>query len=251
MVEKMQPQQPQKQQQGGVPVVDALKISGKAKKDLKEIANILRTVSFLEVAQEKDAVHAAYIESRDINKAPYLFSIMRIKVNELELIYSIPPEMAPKKRKLEMIRYLLNILSLIEDAFTIDQKTLYQLVELAIKEIENDVTMEQSKIFTAYDTLKRELETLKRKVQRLSEENESLRNKNYELKAKYDEAIVRINNLETLSDETLKSRIQEWISEHDGEINIYEFCKTYNVSETRVEEILNKLVNEGYLELVE
>lgn len=233
-----------------VPTVDALKIKGTKKKDLKEIANALRTISFLEVAQEKDSVNAAYIESRDINKVPYLFSILKIKDNDLELLYSIPSEMAPKKRRLDIIRYLLNLLSLLEPYFGVDQKTIYQLIETAIKEMSEGVTMEQSKMFVAYDTVKRESETLKRKIERLSGENEALANKNYELKEKYDEAVLRLKDLETMSDETLKGRIQEWISEHHGEVNLFEFCKVYKVSETRVEEALNKLVSEGYLELV-
>ncbi len=232
------------------PTVDAFTIKGTRKKDLKEIATVLRTLSFLEVAQEKDSINAAYIESRDINKVPYLFSILKIKNNELELLYSIPPEIAPKRRKLDMIRYLLNILSVIESYFTVDQKTIYQLIEIAIKEMSEGMTMEQSKMFIAYDTLKKELETLKKKVERLTAENEALINKNYELKEKYDEAILRLKDLEGFSDETLKGRVQEWINEHDGEINVFEFCKVYKVGETRVEEILNKLVNEGYIERV-
>lgn len=246
------PAQPQKPTTAvGIPTVDVFKVKGTKKKDLKEVASALRTVSFLEVAQEKDSVNAAYIESRDINKVPYLFSILKIKDGELELLYSIPPEMAPKKRKLDIIRYLLNILSLIEPYFSVDQKTTYQLIEIAIKEMGEGITMEQSKMFIAYDTLKKELEMLKKRTERISAENEALTNKNYELKEKYDEALLRLKELEGLSDETLKIRVQEWINEHNGEINVFEFCKVYKVSETRVEEILNKLVNEGCIGLVD
>ncbi len=249
MLEK--PSQHSQKALSGMPAVDALKISGNLKKSIKEVADLLKTISFLEVVQEKELVNAAYIESRDITKAPYLFSILKIKKEEIEVLYSIPPEIAPKKRKLDIVRYLLNILSLLEQVFSIDQKTIYQLIELVTREMSEDITLEQSKMFIVYDTVKKENEVLKKKIERLNEENEALRNKHYELKGKYDEILLRIRDLESLSDETLKTRVQEWVSEHQGEINVYEFCKVYKVSETRVEEILNKLVSEGYLELAE
>ena len=40
------------------------------------------------------------------------------------------------------------------------------------------------------------------------------------------------------------------MQEHNGAINIPEFSKVYKVAESRVEEMLNRLVSEGYLEVV-
>ena len=40
----------------------------------------------------------------------------------------------------------------------------------------------------------------------------------------------------------------EWISEHNGEIDIMEFSKLYHIHPTRVEEMLNLLVEAGFLE---
>lgn len=232
------------------PKADAFKIKGAMNGSLKDISNALRTVSFLEVAQEKDVVNAAYVESRDIRKEPYLFSVLKIKKDEVELLYSIPPDISPKKRRLDMIRYLLNILSLIEPNFKVDQKTLYQLVEMGVKEISEGITMEHVKLFTSYDTVKKELEDAKKTIERLRAENETLKNKNYQLKEKNDELLLRVKELEGLSDETIRSRLLEWIAEHDGEINIFEFCKVYKVNETRVEEMLNKMLTEGYIEVL-
>ncbi len=46
-------------------------------------------------------------------------------------------------------------------------------------------------------------------------------------------------------------RIQEWISDHQGAINVVEFAKYNRVPETRVEDLLNRLVRQGYLEQVQ
>jgi hypothetical protein len=233
-----------------VPKVDGFKIKAKLTGTIKDISDSLRAVSFLEVAPEKDAVNAVYVESKDINKNPYLFSILKMKKDELEVVYSIPPEIAPRKRKLDVIRYLLNILSLVESSFSVDNKVIYQLMEAAVKDLLESVTMDYSKLYTTYDSMKKDVDDLRKKVERLEEQGEALTTKNYELKASNDELVLRLNELEGLSDDALKAKLQEWVMEHNGEINIIEFTKLYKVAETRVEQMLNKLVAEGYLEVI-
>ena len=234
----------------GKPTVDGFKFKGKAKGTMQDIAALLRTISFLEVAQEKSAVNVVYVESRDINKNPYLFSIVKIKKDEIEVLYSIPSTISPRKRRIDVLRYLLNILSVIDKEYAVENKVMYQLVEDAVKEITDSVTMDYSKLYTAYDSLKKEEVDLRKKTERLEDQAEALTNQNYELKSENDELKLRLGELEKVSDDTLRTKIQEWIVEHNGSINVSEFSKVYKVTETRVEEVLNRLVNDGYLEVV-
>jgi len=234
------------------PQVDAFKIKGKLLKGKpKDLATILRSISFLEIAPEKDILNVIYVESRDIDKNPYLFSIVKIKDDEVEVLYTIPPEIGPKKRRVDVIRYLLNVLSLIESYYQVDNKTLYQLVENSIKELAASVTMDYTKLYTAYDSLKKEVDDYRKKVERLTEQSQALTSQNYELKTQNDEFRLRVQQLEGLSDDALKTKLQEWVSEHSGTINITEFAKLFKISDARVEEMLNKLVNEGYLEVLQ
>ncbi len=232
------------------PTVDGFKIKGKLVGSFANIAKLLRTISFLEVAQEKSAVNVVYVESRDIDKNPYLFSIVKIEKDEIEVLYTIPPEISPRKRRMDVLRYLLNILSLFDKEYEIENKVLYQLIEDAVKEITDSVTMEYSKLYTAYDSLKKEANDLRKKTERLDDQVEALTNQNYELKGENDEMRIRLGELEHLSEDTLRTKIQEWIVEHNGSINISEFSKIYKTPETRVEEVLNRLVSEGYIETV-
>jgi regulator of replication initiation timing len=238
-------------EQAHSPQVDGFKLKGELKGSLKDIAALLRSISFLEIASEKDLVNVIYVESRDINKNPYLFSLLKIKEDEVEVLYSIPSEIGPKKRRMDVIRYLLNIFSLVEPVYEVDTKTLYQLVENAVKELTSSVTMDYSKLYTAYDSLKKDVDDLRKKVDRLNDQNQALTTKNYELKSQNDELHIRIGELEGLSDDALKAKLQEWITEHNGSIVIPEFTKLYKVSDARVEELLNRLVSEGYLEVVQ
>jgi len=234
------------------PQVDGFKLKGRLEKGkLKDLANVLRSISFLELAPEKDLLNVIYVESRDIDKNPYLFSIVKIKEDEMEVMYTIPSEISPKKRRVDVIRYLLNILSLIESSYTVDNKTVYQLIENAIKELAGSVTMDYNKLFTSYDSLKKEVDDYRKKVDRLTEQSQALTSQNYELKTQNDELRLRVQQLEGLSDEALKGKLQEWVAEHSNSINISEFTKVYKVSEARVEEMLNRLVGEGYLEVIQ
>jgi len=233
-----------------IPKVDSFRVKARLKGTMKDVAGLLRTISFLEVAAEKDAVNAVYVESRDINKNPYLFSILKLKEDELEVLYTIPSEIAPRKRKLDVIRYLLNILSLVEDVYSIDSKVVYQLLETSVKDLLDSVTMDYWKLYTAYDSLKKDADDLTKRVERLKDQTEALSAQNYELKSSNDELSLRVKDLEGLSDETLKARLQEWVVEHDGVINVIEFTKIHKAAESRVEQMLNKLVAEGYLEVI-
>lgn len=233
------------------PQVDGFKVKGKLKKGkLKDLASTLRSISFLEIAPEKDALNVIYVESRDIDKNPYLFSIVKLLEEEVEVMYTIPSEISPRKRRVDVIRYLLNILSLIEANYDVDHKTLYQLIENAIQDLSSSVTMDYTKLFTKYDSLRKEVDDYKRKVDRLTEQNQALTTGNYELKSENDELRLKVNELSSLSENALKAKLQEWIIEHNGAINIMEFSKLHQVSEAKVEQTLNRLVSEGYLEVV-
>ncbi len=233
------------------PQVDGFKIKGKLKGKLKDLAGVLRSISFLELAPEKEVLNVIYVESRDIDKNPYLFSILKMKEDEIEVLYTIPPEIGPKKRRVDVIRYLLNILSLIESYFEVDNKTVYQLIENSIKELAGSVTMDYNKLYTSYDSLKKEVDDYKKKIDRLTEQSQALTSSNYELKTQNDEMKLRLQQLEGLSDDALKAKLQEWVSEHSGTINITEFSRLHKVAEAKVEEMLNRLVSEGYLEVVQ
>jgi hypothetical protein len=235
----------------GLPQVDGFKIKSSLTGTLKQIGDAMSSISFLEVAPEKDGVNAVYVESRDINNNPYLFSILKIKKDELEVVYSIPPEIAPRKRRMDMIRHVLNLLSLLEKYYVVENKVLYQLIEASVKELSEAVTMDYSKLYTSYDSLKKESDDLKKRVGRLQDETQALTTKNYELKNLNDELLVRNKELEALSDDVLKTKLQEWIMEHNGEMNIIEFSKLYRIPEAKVEQALNRLVAEGYLAVVQ
>jgi regulator of replication initiation timing len=240
------------EEQSFSPKVDGFRMKVKLKGKPSEVASALNSVSFLKVAQEKDAVSVAYVESRSIDKSPYLFSLMKFKKGEIEAVYTIPSNSSPTKRKLDVLRYLLNMLTLVEPYYSIDNKVVYQLIEETMMQLEEYTTGDYKKLYREYDVLKREVENLRRSSRIYKAQVKSLSKENYELKNENDELKVRFEKLHGgISDSVLMSRIQEWIAGHSGSINIVEFSRFNKIPEARVEDALNSLVRQGFIEQIQ
>jgi hypothetical protein len=211
----------------------------------------LSMLSFLKIVQdanEPEIVIALNVEGRDIQKNPYLFTIVYFRPQTIDILYTLLPGSSPKKRKLDVIRQSLNILTMTSSTYRIDLKYLYQMVEGAISDMNEFVSSDYDRLFSQYDSLKSETDLMKKRVKDLSDAHSTLSKENYDLKVKNDELTLKVRGLETYSDSVLGMKIQEWIAEHNGEMNLAEFSHVHTVPESRVEQLLNKLISEGYLE---
>ena len=231
------------------PRVDGFKLFAKRIKQPDEIIDLLATLSFVELAKEADYLAVLNVESRDIHRNPYLFSTIYLKPDLIEVVYTIIPGMSPRKRKIDVYRHLLNVLTLLQDAYEVDTKYLYQMLQSALKEITEFASSDYNEIFAKYDALQHDYLDLKKRAEQLEASNSKISKELIELRSKNDELLLRVKQLEAYSDEALMARIQDWLDVHRNEINITEFAKQYGVLESRVEEVLNKMVIQGYLEL--
>jgi len=234
------------------PKVDGFRMKVKLTGKFSDVATALSSISFLKIAQGKDGVSAAYVESRSIDKTPYLFSLMKFKKDEIEVIFTVPSNSTPTKRKLDVLRYLLNMITLVEPYYEIDSKVIYQLIEETMRQLEEYTTGDYKTLYKDFDQIKREVETLRRAARIYKNQVKGLTKENYELKNESDELKIRFEKLHGgISDAVLTSRIQDWISDHRGSINVVEFARHNRVPETRVEDLLNLLVRQGNLEQVQ
>lgn len=231
------------------PKVDGFKIFAKRVKEPREIIDSLSTLSFLEMAQEGDYIAVLNIESRDIRRNPYLFSTIYMRPEDIEVAYTLVPGMSPRKRRIDVLRHFLNILTLIPGAYEMDQRHLYQLLQSALADITEFASSDYKEIFARYDSILKEYEELKKRADDLSTANTRMGRELIEAKARNDEFTVRLGQLEAYTDDALMVKIQEWLDVHHNEINISDFAKQYSVIESRVEEVLNKMVLQGFLEL--
>ncbi|HIH30877.1 TPA: hypothetical protein HA243_05760 [Candidatus Micrarchaeota archaeon] len=231
-----------------IPTVGGFRLLAERTRGMAELSQRYSQVSFLEMTQDKDTLSVLNVESRDLRKDPALFSIIKFMPSRIEVVYTCLANTSPKKRRLEVLRHFLNMLTIADDCYSVDMKQVYQLLESSLADMNEYVSSDYDRLFSVYDSLRSDHASLAKKVKDLTESASNLSKENYDLKNRNDELSVRLKGLETLSDTVLSLKIQEWLAEHKGEINISDFSKVYNVPENRVEQMLNKLVTEGYLE---
>jgi len=231
-----------------VPTVSGFRIFARRTKLPSDISQRLSELSFLEMSTDKDALLVLNVESRDIQRNPFLFSVVSFLPNSIEVKYTCMPSTSPKRRRIEVLRHFLNLLTITEDCYVVKMQDIYQILEAAVSDMTEYSSVEYDRLFGMYDSQKAEFSSMQKKLRDANEGNASISKENFELKSKNDELTLKLRSLETFSDPVLALKVQEWLSEHKGEINIADFSKVYNVPENRVEQMLNKLVTEGYIE---
>jgi hypothetical protein len=229
------------------PTVDGFKIGAKRKAQLSAVSSSLAPLQFLELVPDGDALVLLHVESRDIAKNPYLFSMVYLRPDNIEILYTISPGMSPSKRRVAILRYFINLASLLEDSYEIDYVQLLQVIEASLKDLVEYVSGSYDDLYAMYDSLKNEHTLLKKKLSSLQASNDRFGIDNLELKNRNDALVIRVRELEAYSDEVMMLKIQEWLEEHNNEINVGEFSRVHKVPEQRVEEVLNKMVQSGLL----
>lgn len=249
------PAAPSAQQAQGAPIqlpqVRGFRILAQRTASASELIGDLSALSFLKIVQDAndpETIMALNVEGRDIQKNPFIFSICYFRRDSIDVLYTMSAGSSPKKRKLDVLKHALNMLTLASSSYRLDTKYIFQIMEGAISDMNEFVSSDYDKLFSTYDSLKSETELLKKRVKELTDAHSVLSKENYDLKVKNGELTLKLKGLEAYSDQVLGLKIQEWLGEHNGEINISEFCRVNNVGEARVEQLLNKMVSEGYLE---
>jgi len=230
-----------------IPLVEGFRIDAKRLKEPAEIIKKLSSLSYLEIVESKNVVVVINVERRDIEKKPHLFSITYLAPDYIEFVYSYLPTTSPKLRRLEVIRFFINLLSLLEEVYFIKHTQLYQIIDSFIAKLTEYTSSKYDELFSRYDAVKEENERIKRAISELKDANEKFRKAIIEKEEKINQLLLRIKELEVYSDEILMMKIQDWLIEHGYEINISDFCKVNKVPPERVEQVLNKMVKEGYL----
>ncbi|MGB9703616.1 MAG: hypothetical protein ACP5HJ_01510 [Candidatus Micrarchaeia archaeon] len=235
-------------EKGRKPVVYSFSIPAQIISSLNDIALKLKTLNFLSVTQKENTLIVYNVETRDIKKEPYLFYILEFKKEGIEVSYSVIPDISPKQRKVVVLKALLDILVLLKEDLKVDTSLFFSILSSSIQEFLASIPQNYETLFGKYDSLLESYKELQRNFVSLQNSNKMLSLKVTELIEKNAELEARIRKLETLSDEVLMLKVQDWLLTHNGTINIGEFSALYKVPEARVEEILNKMISLGYIQ---
>ncbi len=231
------------------PKISEFSIKGTLLGDFSAMSNRFSTLQMFSIKINHDSLVLLTVESRDIQKNPFLFFIITFKADSIEVKYSIALDTSEKMRRIYVVKNLLSVLSLVTDLYSPDPVSLYQYVDSSIDELTGSLSQSYSALFNNYDSLFNEYRELKRLNIELASSNKNLTAQATELSAQNNELTERLKQLETYSDESLMVMIEEWIDSHNNTIDLAEFAKTYRITIPRVEQMLNKMVSMSYIEL--
>jgi len=223
---------------------DTVRLTMKGKRGLpdKELVRGLSSLGFNRIDSSKEPA-LWLVESETMDGKPHAYASFIFRKGAIDAIYSITPEMNRKLRRISMARLCLDVLAL--SKFSGDAGTLYS--EIAR-------TLDDATEFADTNYL-----LLKNRCEQLSSDNLKLAAKNRELLSageknsrilleaeKMNSALKeRVRALESLSDESLREELLDWLKAHGGEINAAEFAKLHGLTPARVEEGLDMLMKRG------
>lgn len=231
------------------PKIAEIVIGGTLLGNFSAISSRLSALQMFSIEESPDKLVLLSVESRDIQKRPYLFFIITLEPKQIEVQYSIALDSSEKMRRLAVVKNLLSVLSLITDLYAADASDLYQYADSAIDDVLSSLSQSYSSLFNNYDSLFNEYREIKRLNIELAAANKGLTVQASQLSEENKDLSARLSALETYSDESLMVMIEDWIESHSDTMDIMEFSKTYRITAPRVEQMLNKMVSMGYLEL--
>ena len=231
------------------PKTDSIEIKARIDGTFGDIAKRFSSLELFSIEKSDNSIKLLRIESRDIQKKPFLFIIIDMKADSILIDYTVALDSSPKLRRLSVLKIFLGVLSLVSDIYVVDNTELFQYLDSAIDDVLSSISQSYSSLFNNYDSLFNEYREVKRLNIELEASNKNLTVQALQLSDENKQLTVELNTLKVYSENSLMVMVQDWLDSHDDTIDINEFAKTYKVPSTRVEQILNRMVSLGYIEL--
>lgn len=237
------------QEEEQAPKVEEVEFPGKLVTSLESIKSKLLQIPFYTTKLNSGELNIIRVESWNVHKMPFLFYIIKIKQDSLTMTYSIIPNTSERIRRATALGGLSAVISIISDDFKINEAKFFQYIDSAIGEILNGMSESYSALFNKYDALVSNYAELRKLTQDLNIANRNMTIQTSQLSEENKTLQEQLHALQTYSDDALMAMVQDWIEVHNSSIDITEFAKTYKLTEPRVEQILDKMVSQGYVEL--
>ncbi len=232
-----------------VPKVEESIFPGKLLTSLESISGKVSALPFFETKISGDELSIVMVESRNIKKNPFLFYIIKFKADSVGVVYSIAPDTSEGLRRLTIMKNLMSILSMAAADFQINESEFFQNIDSTIDKVIGGISQSYSTIFNKYDSLLAEYRELKKLNLEVNSANRNLTIQAAQLNDTVKQLKSELDALQIYSDESIMVMLQDWIESHVNSIDINDFAKTYKMPPPRVEQVLDKMVSLGYIEL--
>jgi hypothetical protein len=231
------------------PKVDSIAIGASLLGSFEAMSSRLSQLQIFTMKASPDSLVLLRIESRDMQKRPFLFFVFTFERDRITIDYTAAQDSSMKLRKLYVLRNLLSILSMVLDVYQPNPVELFQQLSSSVDDVLGTMSQSYSALVNSYDSIFNEYRELKRLSTQLESSNKSLTAQVTQISSENDELKKRLKELESYSDESLMSMIEDWIEAHENTIDVDEFSKNYKIVAPRVEQMLNRMVSLGYIEL--
>ena len=241
--------QPSNDQSALQPKIEEFSIDAKLSGTLEDVKAILGKLPFYSMQSSPTELTLVKVESRNISKKPYLFHVVKIKADNLTVTYSLIPDTSINLRRAEVLKEISAILSMISSKYSIDQSKFIQYTDSVLESLLSGLSQTYTGLYNHYDAMLTDYRELKRLNIEISASNRNLTLQSAQLSDENKVLKEQLGALQKYSDESLMALAEEWITVHNSSIDVVAFAKEHNVSPTRVEQILDKMVSLGYIEL--
>jgi hypothetical protein len=242
---------PAKAQNVSQPKVEEFSLDGRLSGTLDDAKQAIGNVPFYLIKKSQDSLDLIKVESRSINRRPYLFHIISIKADRIDITYSLVPDSSVGLRRAYVLKSIAAIISMLDGKYSVDQLKFVQYVDSVLDSLLSGLSQSYTTLYNRYDSLLTEYREIKRLEIEVSAANRNMAIQSAQLAEENKAISAQLNALKKYSDEALMALVEDWITTHNGSIDIVEFSKAHDVVPTRVEQVLDKMVSLGYLELKE
>jgi hypothetical protein len=230
-----------------MPDDERIKIAASRRGNLKPLAGLFSGLGFTKIAFVGDTLSIEKIKGQDLRGNPYLEYKVDFRPNDIELVFSIPPNRSRMSRLLEVLPTFLNILQVSEEYYNIPPSSIYSSVNAVISELSKVIDHDALELSTQLSELQNKHNDMTAKYSDLVRTSEANTRILLECEQKKDELEKRILRMNGMSDDLLKESLFNWIKMHGGTIDIKEFSKANQLAFSRAEEGLNMLLHDGYI----
>lgn len=227
--------------------LEKIVLTGKRKRKLSGLTPLFSDMGFNKITLKRNKLTIEKSLGKTLEGKQELDYRILFEDKKITFVYSVFSQTQRRSRRVEALATLLNVLTIIEEFYTLDLAPVIAPVLSLLKDLGKVMDKEGVDLTQKLDETTRKNSQLVRKYEDLvisSEENARLL---LESERRNDELTKRLEKLEGISDESLKEELFQWIKLHEGYLDVSEFSKTYKIPAKRVEEGVNFLIREGYI----
>ena len=135
------------------PKIEEFSIDGKLNGTLADIKAVLGKLPFYLISSDAEGLTLVKVESRSINKKPYVFHIIKIKADGITVTYSLLQDTSVNLRRADVLKEISAILSMISDKYSINQGKFIQYVDSVLENLISGLSQTYTALYNSYDSM--------------------------------------------------------------------------------------------------